>query len=190
MFERGPEIVARELLGKLVVRRAGKQELIGRIVETEAYLNDGDPAAHSFAGRTARTEVLFGPPGYAYVYFIYGMHYCLNVSCEPEGRAGAVLIRALEPVEGVARMRMNRGLEANARLRDVTGGPARLAEAYAVTRKRDNGKDMLSATSDLQLREDNFSAGKIVVSRRVGISKAVERPLRFYLDASECVSRR
>ena len=104
-----PEVVARGLLGKLLIRKIDGQTLIGRIVETEAYLGQDDPAAHSFAGMTSRNSVLFGPPGHAYVYFIYGMYYCLNVSCEPDGQAGGVLFRALEPVAGLAEMAKLRG---------------------------------------------------------------------------------
>src|ERR1700761_183615 len=101
-----PDLVAQKLLGKLLVR--GK--LVGRIVEVEAYFDEADPAAHSFAGKTARNSVLFGPPGHAYVYFIYGMHYCLNVSGQPEGRAGGILFRALEPIHGLKAMALARGL--------------------------------------------------------------------------------
>src|SRR5919109_1887366 len=105
-YARDPRIVARDLLGKILVRtvsgRAKKERLSGRIVEVEVYLGEGDLAAHSAAGKTARNEVLFGPPGHAYVYFIYGAHYCLNFSCMPEGQAGCVLLRALEPLEGIA----------------------------------------------------------------------------------------
>ncbi len=103
-FNRDPRIVARELLGKLIVRREGRKQLAGRIVEVEAYLGAGDLAAHAAAGHTARNAVLWGPPGHAYVYFIYGVHYCLNISCLPAGDAGCVLIRALEPVSGIAEM--------------------------------------------------------------------------------------
>src|SRR5215470_13083481 len=109
-FDRDPRIVARALLGKLIVRRLGRRVLAGRIVETEAYLGADDLAAHAAAGRTARNEVLWGPPGHAYVYFIYGVHYCLNISCLEEGEAGCVLIRALEPVAGLAAMASARGL--------------------------------------------------------------------------------
>src|SRR5208282_6164496 len=103
-YDRDPRRVSRELLGKVLVRREADQLLAARIVEVEAYLGEDDPAAHSFAGRTARNAVLFGPPGYAYVYFIYGNHYCLNASCEPEGKAGGVLFRALEPLTGIEAM--------------------------------------------------------------------------------------
>ncbi len=101
-FNRDPVTVARELLGKLLIRREGRTLLAGRIVENEAYLGQEDPAAHAYNGRTARNSVLFGPPGHAYVYFIYGNHYCLNVSCMPEGCGEGVLFRAMEPVFGLA----------------------------------------------------------------------------------------
>src|SRR5271154_1651163 len=110
-FNRDPRRVARALLGKLIVRKTPRGILAGRIVETEAYLGQNDAAAHSAAGRTARNSVLFGPPGYAYVYFIYGNHYCLNVSCLPDGVAGGVLFRALEPVAGIKQMAAGRGFE-------------------------------------------------------------------------------
>src|SRR5579864_667048 len=100
-YDRDPRRVSRELLGKVLVRRDGRNLLLGRIVEVEAYLGRNDPAAHSFAGRTPRNAVLFGPPGYAYVYFIYGNHYCLNVSCMPDGVAGGILFRAVEPLLGI-----------------------------------------------------------------------------------------
>src|SRR5581483_6944713 len=113
-----PDVVAQGLLGKLLVRdfetrtasRAKKERLAGRIVEAEAYFGLDDPAAHAFAGKTERNAVLFGPPGFAYVYFIYGMHFCMNICCEPEGHAGCVLLRALEPVEGLRTMARFRGL--------------------------------------------------------------------------------
>ena len=139
-FARGPKLVARELLGKLLVRRESDGWLVGRIVETEAYLGEVDPASHAFPGETARNSVMFGPPGRVYVYFIYGMHFCVNVTCEPVGRAGAVLIRALEPLAGLERMALSRGLEGNVKPKMLTGGPARLCEAFGITRERDNGK--------------------------------------------------
>src|SRR5215472_8958397 len=109
-FDRDAVTVARELLGKLLIRREGRKLLAGRIVEDEAYLGPLDPAAHAFNGRTARNAVLFGPPGRAYVYFIYGNHYCTNVSCMPEGNGAGVLFRAMEPVFGVPEMAEARGL--------------------------------------------------------------------------------
>src|SRR5579864_3115178 len=108
-FRRDPRRVARQLLGKVLVRRTADRYLAGRIVEVEAYLGENDPAAHAAAGSTARNAVLFGPPGFAYVYFIYGNHYCLNVSCEREGEAGSVLFRAVEPLMGIDEMSQARG---------------------------------------------------------------------------------
>ena len=146
-FDRDPRVVAQELLGKLLIRRQGTRIMAGRIVETEAYMGVTDAAAHSAAGITTRNAVLFGPPGYAYVYLIYGNHFCLNVSCMPEGDAGCVLFRALEPVTGLQEMANNRGLELPeeprlAQLKALTSGPGRMAEALEITRLRDNGKDL------------------------------------------------
>jgi DNA-3-methyladenine glycosylase len=190
-FVRNPRIVARELLGKLVVRREeGKPLLAGRIVETEAYLGVGDPAAHSAAGKTARNAVLFEAPGHAYVYFTYGIHYCLNVSCLPAGEAGGVLFRALEPVVGAGQMAQNRGLdlppEKAARL--LTSGPGRLCQALAVTRARDNGKDMVAPASDLVLMSDGYHLSQIAATPRIGITKAADRPLRYILVGNPFVS--
>src|SRR5579864_448463 len=123
-YARDPRIVARELLGKVLVRtlsRGAKAlRLAGRIVEVEVYLGEGDLAAHSAAGKTERNQVLFGPPGHAYVYFIYGVHYCLNFSCMPEGQAGSVLLRALEPIEGIEQMAQARGISEE-RLQSTSG---------------------------------------------------------------------
>ena len=171
---------------------AGKLRLVGRIVEVEAYLGENDPASHSFAGKTARTAVLFGPPGYAYVYFIYGNHYCLNVSCEREGKAGGVLFRALEPLEGIEEMARARqvAVQGPRDLVRLTSGPGRLAEAFGITRERDNGCDLTSPDSGLWIGDDGFRAGKIQVTPRIGISKAADRPLRYILAGNRFVSRR
>ena len=165
-----PDLVAQKLLGKLLVRP--KEGMVGRIVEVEAYFGESDPAAHSFAGKTARNAVLFGPPGYAYVYFIYGMYYCLNVSCEPAGRAGGVLFRALEPVLGV----------------DATSGPGRLCRAFGITRERDNGVDFTSRKSDLQIQDDGFVAAEVLVTPRIGITKDADRLARYLLAGNAWVS--
>jgi DNA-3-methyladenine glycosylase len=190
-FSRDPRRVARELLGKVLVRE-GLYRLTGRIVEVEAYLGEEDPAAHSAAGNTPRTSVLFGPPGHAYVYFIYGNHYCLNVSCEPEGRAGSVLFRALEPLAGVAEMARARGLKVHGPkdLLKLTSGPGRLCEAFAITRARDNGCDLTSAANSLWIGEDGYRANDIRTTPRIGITKAADMPLRYVLDASPFVSKR
>src|ERR1700744_623632 len=138
-YERAPDIVARALLGKLVVREMEGESLIGRIVEVEAYFGKEDPAAHSYVGRTMRNAVLFGPPGFAYVYFIYGMYYCLNVSCEPDGEAGGVLFLAVDPAAGVAPMARLRKLPAGAKPQLLTSGPGRLCQALGITRSIHNG---------------------------------------------------
>ena len=188
-FARNPSRVARDLLGKILVRN-GRAHLTARIVEVEAYLGENDPAAHAAAGNTARTSVLFGPPGHAYVYFIYGNHYCLNVSCEREGKAGSVLFRALEPLEGVDQMARARGiaLQGPRDLPKLTAGPGRLAEAFGITRSRDNGSDLTSSASGLWIGEDGFRVGRIQISPRIGITKAAEQPLRYALAENTFVS--
>ncbi len=184
-----PDEVGRALLGTLLLRRWRGEWLAGRIVETEAYFGTGDPAAHAFRGETARNRVLFGPPGHAYVYFIYGMHSCLNVSCEPEGQAGCVLIRALEPVAGLATMAALRRQPETAAPRLLCSGPGRLCQAFAVTRDPLNGTDLLDPAGDLLLADPAVAeAGEIVTTPRIGITKAADRPLRFYLRANPCVS--
>ena len=195
-YDRDPRLVARGLLGKILVRDIGaNKRLAGRIVETEAYLGAGDAAAHSAAGRTPRNAVLFGPPGHAYVYFIYGNHYCLNASCLGEGNAGCVLIRALEPLVGLAHMAANRGLVLPFRpppgfLRLLTSGPGRLSEALAITRERDNGKDLAAPNSDLYLASDGFPPQAIAATPRIGITKAAEEPLRFVIVGNPFISHR
>jgi len=180
-----PDLVAQKLLGKLLVRG----DMVGRIVEVEAYFGEADAASHAFPGKTARNDVLFGPPGHAYVYFIYGMHFCLNVSCEREGRAGGILFRALEPIRGLETMARNRGLDAT-RVAVLTSGPGRLCQAFGVTRDRDNGADLTSRKSDLQIRDDGFLASDVLVTPRIGITKDAERPARFLLADNPFVSKR
>jgi DNA-3-methyladenine glycosylase len=191
-FARNPRRVARDLLGKLLVRDSKNSRLAARIVEVEAYLGTNDPAAHAAAGNTARTSVLFGPPGFAYVYFIYGNHYCLNVSCEREGKAGSVLFRALEPLTGIDEMARARGisLQGPRDLPKLTAGPGRLAQAFGITRARDNGCDLTSASSGLWLGNDGFRPKTIHITPRIGITKAAEHPLRFILAGSPFVSPR
>ncbi|HEY4661876.1 MAG TPA: DNA-3-methyladenine glycosylase, partial [Terriglobales bacterium] len=128
-YDRDPRLVGPDLLGKILLRREGRKLLAGRIVEVEAYLGADDPAAHAAVGKTARNAVLFGPPGYAYVYFIYGNYYCLNVSCLPDGVPGGILFRALEPIQGMELMFKLRGISADTDLRRLTRGPGRLAAA-------------------------------------------------------------
>src|SRR5690348_618182 len=136
-YSRDPRLVSRDLLGKILVRRRPRKLLAARIVEVEAYLGQDDPAAHSACGRTPRNAALFGPPGHSYVYFIYGNHFCFNVSCLPDGEAGGVLFRALEPLVGVSEMARARGAstgDGSYDLRQLTSGPGRLAEAFEIGR--------------------------------------------------------
>lgn len=171
-----PDAVACGLLGKVLARRLDGEWLTGRIVETEAYFGQDDPAAHAYAGKTARNAVLFGPPGHAYVYFIYGMYWCLNVSCEPVGQAGCVLIRALEPLTGLKTMARLRGT-ANPKL--LASGPGRLCQAMAITRAGQNGADVTKRGSELQIWDDGYKPGQVQVTPRVGIRKAADRLHRF-----------
>jgi len=189
-FAPNPRRVARDLLGKVLVRHTEDATLTARIVEVEAYLGEGDPAAHSAAGQTLRNAVLFGPPGYAYVYFIYGNHHCLNVSCEPEGRAGGVLFRAVEPLSGIDKMAAARGIKLHGEkdLPRLTSGPGRLCEAFCITRKRDNGCDLTSASSSLWIGDDGFKARQIAITPRIGITKAADQPLRYILSGNRFVS--
>ena len=191
-FARSPRRVARELLGKVLMRNRDGPLLAARIVEVKAYLGENDPAAHAAAGNTARTSVLFGPPGHAYVYFIYGNHYCLNVSCEREGKAGSVLIRALDPIWGIKEMARARKIEAQffSDLPLLTSGPGRLAEAFGITRARDNGRDLTSSASGLWIGDDGFRPRKIQITPRVGVRKAADQPLRYIMVGSIFVSGR
>lgn len=176
-FDRSVHKVAPELIGaSLMVDGVG-----GVIVEVEAY-HHTDPAAHSYGGPTPRNLVMFGPPGVAYVYRSYGIHWCLNVVCEAEGSASAVLIRAIEPVEGLAKMRRRRGL---ADERALCSGPGKLAEAMGVTIKH-NGLALDRAPFELRARVEK---PEIVVGPRIGISKAVEKPWRYGLKGSRFLSR-
>jgi DNA-3-methyladenine glycosylase len=139
--------------------------------------------------------VLWGPPGHAYVYFIYGVHYCLNISCLPAGDAGCVLIRALEPVSGIAAMAKARGLAeldltSMRDLRKLASGPGKLCEALGITRPRDNEKDMLSPESDLQVMSDGFRVDQVAVTQRIGITKSPELPLRYVIAGNVFLSKK
>jgi DNA-3-methyladenine glycosylase len=189
-FTRDPRRVARQLLGKILIRELPGLRLTARIVEVEAYLGAEDPAAHSAAGRTLRNAVLFGPPGHAYIYFIYGNHYCLNVSCEPEGKAGGVLFRALEPLSGLEAMARSRHVELHG-LQDwpkLTAGPGRLCQAFGITRAHDNHRDLTSQESGLWIGDDGWRPRRIAVTPRIGITKAADMPLRYFIAGNRFVS--
>lgn len=176
-FNRSVHKVARELIGAtLMVNGTG-----GTIVELEAY-HHTEPAAHSFNGPTPRNRVMFGPPGVAYVYRSYGIHWCLNFVCEAEGSASAVLIRAVEPVEGLANMRRRRGV---ADERALCSGPGKLCEALGVTIKH-NGLALDRAPFELRARVETPD---IVVGPRIGITKAVDLPWRYGLKGSKFLSK-
>jgi DNA-3-methyladenine glycosylase len=190
-YTRDPQAVSHDLLGKVLVRRQQRRRLTARIVEVEAYMGLDDPASHSFGGRTDRNFVLFGRPGISYVYFIYGNHYLFNVSCLPDGEAGGVLFRALEPISGIQQMALARDIEIDATsdLRKLTSGPGRLAEAFGITRERDNEKDLTSPKSDLFIVDDGFRPQRIEITPRIGITKAAERPLRYVIAGNRFVSK-
>jgi DNA-3-methyladenine glycosylase len=169
-YSRNTGVVARQLLGKYLVRKIGVRKLIGKIVETEAYFQD-DPASHSFKGKTLRCAPMFEEPGHAYVYFIYGAHYCLNAVTEKFGRAGAVLIRALEPVSGI---------------RLPTNGPGKLTKALKIDKKF-NRADLTKG--GLVISEGKPEKLRIVSTGRIGISKASKKPYRYYIEGNKFVSR-
>lgn len=177
------ELAAPRLLGCVLERELDGQLLRGRIVETEAY-DQTDAASHSYHGRTPRTDVMFGPSGHVYVYFTYGMHYCMNIVCGPEGYGSAVLIRALEPLEGLEIMTRHRGGKPDG---ELTNGPAKLCQALSID-KAFNGHDLRRQPLRLHVRPA-LAPGQIVQTTRVGISHAQDVPWRFYLQGNRYVSR-
>lgn len=178
--------VARSLLGTVLLHRTDKGLLAGVIVEVEAYLGQDDPAAHSSAGRTARTRVIFGNPGHAYVYKIYGLHHCLNVVAEPGGTPGCVLVRAMEPVCGLDVMRSRR--VAAQRADQIASGPAKLTQAMGIGMEA-YGADLLGEPLSIRVprKEPEVAVG---TTKRIGIRKARELDLRFFIVDNEHVSRR
>ncbi|MBL0937418.1 MAG: DNA-3-methyladenine glycosylase [Gemmatimonadaceae bacterium] len=185
-FDREADVVARELLGAELQHDTPDGVISGRIVETEAYLGPHDPASHSAVGRTPRTWHMFGPPGTAYVYFIYGMHWCVNAVTREDGYGAAVLIRALEPLRGIEHMRRNRsGIKPRVRPladRDLCNGPGKLCAALGIDRTRDGasltGGSPLTIVAGLPAPDH-----EVLITPRIGISRAVEWPLRFVLSA-------
>ena len=179
-FDRSVHVVARELIGcELTFGGVG-----GVIVETESY-DESDPACHAFNGRTARNEVLFGPPGIAYVYFSYGVHNMLNAVCEPQGTAAAVLIRALDPTRGLDVMRERRGRE---RERDLCSGPGKLTEALGIPLDR-NGSPLTEAPFEISERSAEWAGVQVTTGPRIGITRGTELPWRFCAAGSPFVSR-
>lgn len=168
----------------MLVCEAGGARVSGRIVEVEAYRAARDPASHAYRGRTARNASMFGPPGHAYVYFTYGMHHCLNVVCEAEGTAAAVLVRALEPLEGEDAMRARRGGVARERL---LRGPGCVAQALALDRSHD-GLDLVRGPLRVTRERARRAPFRVAIGPRIGIRVGTSTPWRFWLEGHPCVS--
>lgn len=178
--------VARKLLGSVLCRETEEGLTAGMIVETEAYLSSGDPACHASRGKTARNAPMFGPPGRAYVYFIYGNHFCFNVVTGPEGAGEAVLVRALEPLEGLELMKQRRG--ENCSVQNLTSGPGKLCRALAIERRL-NEHDLRKRPLWICAGEED-SGFTVISASRIGITVATEKMLRFYISGNKFVSRR
>jgi DNA-3-methyladenine glycosylase len=182
--------VAKDLLGKYLVRKISGKTLIGKIVEVEAYLGENDPASHAYNGQTRRNEVMFRKGGHLYVYFTYGMHFCANVVTRKEGIAHAVLLRAVEPVQGIDTMKHNRNgvMEYwNTHPRQLTNGPAKFCQAFSIGRK-ENGTDLLGNV--IFITEGEYiPRSQIIATPRIGITRAVERRWRFVVKHTTWASR-
>ncbi len=176
-YDRDTVVVAKECLGKILVYESPYGLLAGRIVETEAYLSN-DPACHASRGMTRRNAAMFGEPGHAYVYFTYGFHHCLNFVTRPDGIGEAVLIRALEPLAGIAVMKRNRGKE---ELRELCSGPGKLTQALGIDRSL-NGADLCGST--LYVLDADYPTGEVVAKPRIGIRQWTDKLWRFYPESS------
>lgn len=185
-YERQTDVVAKELLGKAIIRRTSSAVMLARIVEVEAYFGEGDPASHACRGITPRNAIMFGRAGKAYVYLNYGVHYLLNMVTEREGYAGAVLIRALEPLSGTEEMLKNRPVKS---IVELTNGPGKLTKALNID-LRDNGVDVTDREGDLFVADISREKFAIDVSPRIGISNGKDMLLRFSIKGNEFVSRK
>lgn len=183
-YARDARAVARALLGRVLVCDLTRTRVAGRIVEVEAYRGARDPASHAFRGPTPRNRVMFGPPGHAYVYFTYGMHHCLNVVCEREGAAAAVLVRALEPLTGEALMRRRRGVAARERL---ASGPGNVTRALALSREHD-GSDLVRGLLWIADEPPRRGGRRVVSGTRIGIRDGADLPWRYWLAGHPCVT--
>jgi len=177
--------VARQLLGKRLVRVVDETTLSGILVEVEAYRGNDDPASHAYGGKTARNKVMFGEPGHSYIYLAYGLNECLNVTTEPVGIPGAVLIRALEPSEGLDIMMKNRGTR---EVTNLTSGPGKLTQALRINRGL-NGEDMVNSDRLYLTEGRKVNAGSVGESGRIGVSRGEERRWRFFVVGNPFVSR-
>ncbi|MEA1965599.1 MAG: DNA-3-methyladenine glycosylase [Candidatus Aerophobetes bacterium] len=183
-YSKDPKEVARDLLGKILINETEEGTVKGRIVETEAYYGEKDPASHAYRGKTGRTEIMWGKPGIAYVYFTYGKYYLFNVVAHKEGEAGAVLIRAVEPMEGISLMQKRRGKK---EIKGLTKGPAKLTQSFKIDNK-ENGIDLTKGNFRIEEREEkDFN---IISCTRVGIKRGKKEALRFYIENNEFVSKK
>ncbi len=182
--------IAKDVLGKLIIRKLRGKLLIGKIIEVEAYLGEKDPASHAFRGKTKRNEVMFREGGHLYVYFTYGMHFCANIVTEEEGIGHAVLLRAVEPIEGINIIMNNRKMEQwrNGEMKQLSNGPAKFCQAFDIARKQ-NGTDLLG--DEIFLAEgEPIPKSQIGISTRIGIRNATEKKWRFYVKGNLFVSRK
>lgn len=180
-FSRAPRAVARNLLGKILVHRTRRGLISGMIVETESYGGSDDPASHAYKKITQRNFVMFGPPGYSYVYLCYGMYELFNVSTEKQGIPAAVLVRALEPLDGIELMKRNRGVK---NIRSLTSGPGKLTQALGITRRQNN---RALFRGDLFIVPGRRKVA-IARSRRIGLSRGADKLLRFFIKGNPYVS--
>jgi DNA-3-methyladenine glycosylase len=190
-YKRDLLVVAKDLLGKVLVKAGGRNLLAGRIVEVEAYHGDFDEASHSFGGVTKRNEIMFEDGGYLYVYFTYGAHHCCNVVTGKKGQGTAVLIRAVEPVDGVDKMiknRFGRKLKNEKEIFNLTSGPGKVCQAFRINRSH-SGID-LTGEKIFILDNKRISKNEIGISQRIGISKSTELPWRFFVKNNPYLSRK
>ena len=183
-YVRDTKEVAKDLLGKILVRKLTEGIIKGKIVETEAYYGENDPASHAFRGKTKRARIMWGIPGTAYVYLIYGMYHLFNIVTEEKGKAGAVLIRALDPLEGIGLMKKIRKID---EIKNLTNGPGKLTQAFAITNK-EHKQDLLSGS--LVIEEGIKEEFEIISTTRIGVNAAGQAKLRFYIKGNEFVSKR
>jgi len=183
-YERDPALVAKELLGKILVRRLGSEVLSGKIVETEAYYSKNDPASRAYTGRKIFNELMFLDVGKAFIYMVHA-NWLLNIVAHLKNDVGAVLIRAIEPLEGIEIMRKNRKVED---IRNLTSGPGKLTKALAIT-KEQNGIDVTEISSELTIAEGKMESFEIETSHRIGVKNDLPRELRFFVKGNKFVSK-
>ena len=184
-YNRDTRLVAQGLLGKFLVRRTPKGDISAKIVEVEAYRGSDDPASHAFKGETPRNRLMFGNPGFAYIYFVYGNHHCLNVTTEPEGVPGAVLIRAVEIVDGLALARENRPVDS---VVSLSNGPGKLTKALNIS-KIHNGIDLATPGELFICGSETVESFEMATSRRIGVKAGSEKPWRLYMKRNPFISK-